>query len=75
MTRKRRVYIIRKSHEPIEEDAYSSLTKVSEELEVDLSYKALAQRLRTAKILTGKSLIRLKDENGNPITIEIKDVK
>lgn len=72
---KRRVYIIREGHEPVNEEAYSSLKKVTEEIEEDLSYQALSLRLRRAKSRTGKSVVRIKDKEGNPITVEIREVK
>ena len=75
MSRKRRVYIIRQTHDPVEDNVYSSLSKVADKLEDDLSYSALAGRLHRAKDRTGKSLIRLKDKDGNPITVEIKEVE
>ena len=74
MTSKRRVYIIRHSHEAVEEETYSSLTKVSKNLNFDLSYSALGERLRRAKERTGKSLIRIRDNDNNPIIVEIREV-
>ena len=75
MPRKRRVYIVRHTHEPAEDEIYSSLTKVSKNLEADLSYSALGERLRRAKERTGKALIRMRDEDGNPIIVEIREVE
>ncbi len=70
----RRVYIIIQGHEPVDQEVYSSLKKVSEEIEDGLSYQALSQRLQRAKARTGKHRLRMKDKNGNPITIEIRDI-
>jgi len=74
MPRKRRVYLIRKTHEPIEQEVLSNFSKVLDNIDLDISYFALTSRLRRAKERTGKALIRIKDENGNPITIEIREV-
>ena len=74
MAQKRRVYLIRYSHDPLEQDALSSMSKVSDKLDLDISYRALIARLHRAKERTGKQLIRVKDNDGNPITIEVKDI-
>ncbi len=75
MASKRRVYVIRHSHEAVKEETYSSLTKVSKNLNFDLSYSALGERLRRAKERTGSSLIRIRDNDNNPIIVEIREVK
>lgn len=76
MAQKRRVYLIRYSHDPIEQqDALSSMSKVSKKLDLDISYRALVARLHRAKERTGKQQIRLKDNEGNPITIEVKEIE
>ncbi len=75
MASKRRVYIIRESHEVPEDRIFSSLTKARKNLNADLSYSALSERLRRAKERTGKSLIRLKDKDGKAIMIEIREVE
>jgi len=73
--RKRRVYIIRHTDTPPDDEMYSSLTKVSKNLKADLSYNALAERLRKARLHKGKSLIHLKDECGNPIIVEVRELE
>lgn len=75
MAQRRRIYIIHHTHEPVEQDVLSNLTKVSEKLDVDLSYRALIARLHRAKERTGKQLIRLKDNNGKPITVEVREIE
>jgi len=75
MANKRRVYIIRHTHELPEEEFYSSLTKISKQLDLDLSYSALAERLRRAKERTGKHMIRLRDDDGNPIMVEVREIE
>jgi len=74
MAQKRRVYIVRPSHEPVEQDVYSSLTKISDQLDIDLNYGALNVRLHRAEKRTGKKMVRLRDKEGQPITIEVKEV-
>ena len=71
----RRVYIITEGHEPVRQEVHSSLRKVAKEIEEDLSYHALSQRLQRAKARTGKSIVRIKDKEGNPITVEIREIK
>jgi len=72
---KRNVFLISYTHEPVEQDALSNLKKVSDKLDLGLSYQALRSRLYRAKLRTGKKLIRLEDNTGKKITIEIKEVE
>ena len=71
----RRIYIVTEGHEPVQNEAYSSLKKVSEIIQDDVSYYALSHRLQRAKARTGNSKIRMKDKDGNPITVEIIEIK
>ena len=74
----KRVYIITESKEIPPQKYYSNLSKLSEEApeEYDLpSYDALYKRLKRAKERTGKALIRLKDNAGKAITIEVRDLE
>ena len=81
MAQKRRVYIVRKTHDPIEDEVYSSLKKLVDELDTDVNYDAIVARLYRAKKRlkketgTDKQIIRMRDNSGNPITIEIKDLQ
>ncbi|MEM9526012.1 MAG: hypothetical protein AAGA31_05335 [Bacteroidota bacterium] len=75
MSQKRRVYIVRKSHEPVEQQILSSMTKVSESMDLDFSYRALITRLHRAKERTGDQQIFVKDKEGNPFTIEVKEIE
>lgn len=75
MAQTRRVYIIHHTHDLEELDLLSSMTKVSKKLDLEVSYQALISRLLRAKKRTGKKLIRLKDKEGNPITIEVRDIE
>lgn len=75
MAQKRRVYIVHHTHEPVEQDILSNMSKVSESLDLDISYRALIARLHRAKERTGKQLIRLKDKEGKPITIEVREIE
>ena len=76
MAQKRRVYLLRHSHDPVDQDAYSSLKYLVEEADLDLSYRGVISRLHRAKETREdrKQLIRLRDKKGNPITIEVQDV-
>ncbi len=75
MPQKRRIYLIHYTHEPVEQGVFSSMAKVSENLDLDLSYRALIGRLHRAKERTGKQLIRVRDNKGRPITIEVREVE
>ena len=75
MAQKRRVYIITKSHDVPEQDVYSSMSKVADNLDADISYRALIARLHRAKNLKGEQRIRLKDNNGENITIEVREIE
>lgn len=74
MSRKRRVYLVRKTHEPIEQEVLSNFSKILDNIDLDISYSALTSRLKRAKERTGHSLIRIKDDSGNPLTIEVREV-
>ncbi|MCB0633836.1 MAG: hypothetical protein KDD15_29095 [Lewinella sp.] len=76
MTQKRRVYLLRHSHDPVDQDIYSSLKYLVEQAGIDLSYRGVISRLHRAKETRedGKQIIRLRDKQGNPITIEIQDI-
>lgn len=54
MSRKRRVYIIHKTHKPLDQEILSNLNKVVGKLDTDISYKALASRIQRARERTGK---------------------
>ena len=75
MPQKRRVYLIHYTHEPEEQDVLSNMSKVTKKLNLDISYGALIARLHRAKERTGKQLIRVKDKDGQAITIEIRDIE
>lgn len=75
MPQKRRIYLIHHTHDPIDQDVVSSMSKVSDKLDLDISYRALVTRLHRAKERTGKQLIRIRDKNGNPITIEVREIE
>lgn len=75
MAQTRRIYIIHYTHEPVEQDVMSNMKKLADKLDTDVSYRALIARLHRAKERTGKQLIRLKDNNGQPITIEVRDIE
>ena len=75
MAQKRRVYMITYTHEPVEQDILSNMSKVSDKLDLDISYRALIARLHRAKERTGKQLIRVKDKHGQNITIEVRDIE
>ncbi len=75
MAQKRRIYIIHYTHEPVEQDILSNMSKVSESLDLDISYRALIARLHRAKERTGKQLIRLKDKKGQAITVEVREIE
>lgn len=75
MPQKRRVYLIHYTHEPVEQDILSNMAKLSDRLDLDLSYRALIARLHRAKERTGKQLIRVKDRKGQAITIEIREIE
>ena len=75
MAQKRRVYLIHYTHEPVEQEILSNMSKVTEKLDLDVSYGALIARLHRAKERTGKQLIRLKDKQGQPITIEVREIE
>ena len=75
MTRKRRVYIIHRSSELPEQEILSNMDKIKENANVELTKEGLITRLHRAKLRTGKQLIRLKDKEGNPIIIEVRDVE
>lgn len=75
MPQKRRVYLIHYTHEPVEQDVLSNMSKVSNKLDLDISYRALIARLHRAKERTGKQLIRVKDKFGQLITIEIREIE
>lgn len=74
MSRKRRVYIIHRSHEVTEQDILSNMDKIKEKANVELTKEGLITRLHRAKLRTGKQIIRLKDKDDNPITIEVREV-
>jgi len=71
----KRIYIVTQGHEPVDNEAYSSMKKVSEIIQDDVSYYALSHRLQRAKLRTGKSKIFIEDKDGNPITVEIREIK
>jgi hypothetical protein len=71
----KRVYIVHHSHEPVESDCYSSLLKLANELNLNLSYKGLASKISRAEKRTNKKMIRIKDVEGNRITVEIQEIK
>lgn len=75
MAPKRRVYIIHKTHEPTEMELVSNFSKVIDNIDMDITYSALTSRLKRAKKRTGQSIIRLKDDKGNKITVEVREVK
>ena len=75
MPQKRRVYLIQYTHEPVEQDVLSNMSKVSNKLDLDISYRALIARLHRAKERTGKQLIRVKDKSGKAITIEVREIE
>ena len=68
------VCIIIEGDESVEQEIYSSLKKVSEQVPEDLSYDALSKRLQRANARTGRARIRLKDKDGKMITIEKKEI-
>lgn len=74
MPQKRRVYLVRYTHDPIEQDVFSNMSKISKTLDLDISYNALIARLHRAKKRTGRRLIRLRDKQGQPITLEVRDM-
>lgn len=71
----RRVYIITEGHEPQKQEVYSSMKKVSAQVDEDISYHALFQRLQRAKARTGKSKVFIKDKDEKPITVEIREIQ
>lgn len=75
MSQKRRVYIVRRSHEPIEQEILSSMSKITENVDLDISYRALITRLHRAKERTGKQQIFVRDKEGNPFTIEVREIE
>lgn len=75
MAQKRRVYLIHYTHEPVKQDILSNMSKVTEKLDLEISYRALIARLHRAKDRTGKQLIRVKDKQGQNITIEVRDIE
>ena len=75
MAQKRRVYIITHSHDVPEQEVYSSMSKVADNLDTDISYRALIGRLHRAKNLKGEQRIRLKNNSGENITIEVREIE
>lgn len=72
----RRIYIITEGQELPPQRTFSNLKKLVEESEYDLpSLEALHKRIQRARKRTGKSIIRLKDDQGNPLIIEVKDLE
>ena len=62
MAKKRRVYLIRYTHETVKQETLSNMKKVKEILDTDIPYSTLVTKLNRAKERTGKQLIRLKDK-------------
>ena len=75
MASKRRVYIIHKTHEPTEMEVVSNFSKVIKNIDLDISYSALTSRLKRAKQRTGNAIIRVTDDNGEKLTIEVREIK
>jgi len=74
---KKRIYIITESHEVPPQRLFTNLRMLTEEAgdDYDLpSYSALYKRLERTRNRTGKSILRLKDKDGNPITVEIREI-
>jgi ABC-type phosphate transport system auxiliary subunit len=75
MNQKRRVYIVRQSHDQVDQKILSSMAKITEAADIDLSYRALVTRLHRVKEQTGEQRILLHDVDGNPITIEVVEIE
>lgn len=73
-----RVYTIIKQKEAPPMRVFSNLQKLVEELskEHELpSYTAIQKRLYRARKRTGKAAIRIKNEDGSFLLIEVKDLE
>ena len=75
MDKSRRVCLVIEGHEPVNQVIYSSMKSMMEHEDIDLSYRALISRLHRAKSIKGKQSIKLKNRNGDPITIEIRPIE
>lgn len=51
------------------------MSKVVERAELGISYRALITRLHRAKESTGEQRILIEDTNGNPLTIEVREIE